>query len=251
MKVSSSGASAAFAISSFSSMASALSVSELAAKAFVQRSMASPNSPTSVLSFFFGVDYASLNHEYKVIMRDGVPLQEMNDIWYGGGDEYDKMCKAFIPVIRSVVGDSSRMKQRNPEEYRAWNDSVDGVMSQVLLCDQLSRNAFRGSEEAFEHDSTATKKVQQLVHNFLKDKPSAQSVPGEFFPPYVSFMVTALMHSEKIENHSLAADVLDASIKIFNDRECKNIDQCWNDLVGTRIAMPNSDGKTPPTSTNG
>jgi uncharacterized protein (DUF924 family) len=224
MKVASSRISAVFTISSLSfstiSVSSSLSVSDLAAKPFVQRSMASPNSPTSVLSFFFGVDYASPDHDYKIVMRDGTPLQAMNNIWYGGGDEYDMMCKAFVPVIRSVVVEDPKITQeRNPEEYKVWNDSIDGLMSQVLLCDQLSRNAFRGTEHAFEHDSTAEKQARQLVHDFLKDNPSTQSVPGEFFPPYVSFMVTALMHSENIENHRLAAEVLKTAVQRFHDRE--------------------------------
>jgi uncharacterized protein (DUF924 family) len=222
MKGSSSRISAVFTTVSwfsFSTMSSALSRSELAAMPFVQRCMASPNSPISVLSFFFGVDYASPDHEYKPVMRDGLPLQVMNDIWYSGGDEYDKMCKAFIPVIRSVAGDPEGLQERHPNECKVWNDSVDGLMSQVLLCDQLSRNAFRGTEQAFEHDSTAEKQVRQLVQDFLKDRPSAQSVPGEFFPPYVSFMVTALMHSENIESLRLAGKVLEASIQRFNDKK--------------------------------
>lgn len=212
--------------SSFSIMASAsaLSVSELAAKPFVQRSMASPNSPQSVLSFFYGVDFDSPSNDYLPVMREGVPMEDMQGIWYSGGDQYDKMCQAFIPTIRAVVGNPStpeRMSKEasDPNFQKQWNDSVDGLMSQVLLCDQLSRNAFRGTEEAFQHDATGEKHVQQLIEDFLKDDVSAQSVPGEIYPPYVSFLVTACMHSENIENHTLGSNLLEASIQRFQDKE--------------------------------
>ncbi|KAG7362312.1 DUF924 domain containing protein [Nitzschia inconspicua] len=198
---------------------SALSVSDLAAKLFVQRAMESSNSPKSVLSFFFGLDFTAPSDEYKPAMRDGLPLREMQGIWYGGGNDYDKMCQAFIPTIRSVVGDRKGLREKMPDEYKLWNDSVDGIMSQVLLCDQLTRNAFRGTEEAFQYDTVGEELVRQLVDDFFQDNPQSQSVPGEIYPPYVSFMVTALMHSENVENLNLASDLLAASIQRFKDRE--------------------------------
>jgi uncharacterized protein (DUF924 family) len=222
MRIFSSGASKAIAFSTLqtlSTMSSALSVSELAAKPFVQRSMVSPNSPESVLSFFFGLDFASPSEDYKLAMKDGLPFVAMQDIWYGGGDDYDKMCQAFIPTIRSVVGDPKDLEEKKHDEFKVWNGSVDGVMSQVLLCDQLSRNAFRGTEEAFQHDAYGEKYVKQLVQDFLNGNPNSQALPGEIYPPYVSFMVVALMHSENLENMKMAAEVLEESMERFKDKE--------------------------------
>ena len=146
-------------------------------------------------------------------------MKEMQEIWYGGGDEYDAMCQTFIPVIRSVVGEPEKLKEEQPEEYTKWNSSVDGLMSQVLLCDQLSRNAFRGKEEAFKHDPVGVKHVQLLVADYLKHDPMQQSLPGEFYPGYLSFMVTGLMHSEDLHNHDLCAELLKAAIDEHKDNK--------------------------------
>jgi uncharacterized protein (DUF924 family) len=214
----------------------ALTVPELASKPFIRKALQSPNSPASVLSFFFGVDYYN-DTEYRTSMRDGTPLGTMNSIWFGSGDDgYDAMCRHFIPTIRSVVGGSNN-EDLGDDERTLWNDSVDGLMSQVLLCDQLSRNAFRGTDEAFRYDSVGEKLAKNLVHHYLtapddddddygiEVRPTQQhvrtrdSVPGEFYPPYCAFLVTTLMHSENIENLDLASDVIQESIGRFRDRE--------------------------------
>lgn len=200
-------------------MATALTATDkLASKPYIQRVLEAPNSPSSVLTFFYGVDYED-QEEYHKQMRKGTPLEEMNDLWYGGGDEYDRLCQTFIPVIRSVVGEPDKFKTEQPEEYATWNSSVDGVMSQVLLCDQLSRNAFRGQEEAFRHDPLGEKHIQQLVDDYLKHDAQKQSLPGEFYPGYLSFMVTGLMHSEDLHNHDLASKVLEAGIEEYKGEE--------------------------------
>jgi uncharacterized protein (DUF924 family) len=202
----------------FSTVATALTVTDMmTSKPFVKRALESPDSPSSVLTFFYGVDYED-QEEYKKQMRQGTPLKEMGDLWYGGGDEYDRMCQTFIPVIRSVVGDPDKL-QKKPEEYTKWSSSVDNVMSQVLLCDQLSRNAFRGKDEAFQYDSLGEKHIQQLVEDYLKHDPVKQSLPGEFYPGYLSFMVTGLMHSEDLRNHDLASRVLEAGVEEYKDQE--------------------------------
>ena len=124
-----------------------LSVSEFASKKFVQKACASPFSPKSVLSFFYGVDYFDDkdSDSFKEPLRTGAPMDNMLKLWFEPSDEYDALCREnFAQVVRACG--KGELAKLSPE----WNDSVDGLMSQVLLTDQLSRNCFRGSEEAFQ-----------------------------------------------------------------------------------------------------
>ena len=223
---------------SSSILPAALTVTELSNKPFVRKALQSPNSPSSILSFFFGVDYNS-SKEYKEMMREGIPLTTMNSIWFSPpNQQYDTMCQQFIPVIRSVVGTNdehnTKEEQGVDKEYQfaVWNSSVDGIMSQVLLCDQLSRNCFRGSNEAFRYDSFGERHVKKLVHQFISQENNEkqdsttttttndhQVISGELYPPYCSFLITALMHSENMDNLNLATVVIEESMVRFHDKK--------------------------------
>jgi uncharacterized protein (DUF924 family) len=170
-------------------------------------------------------------------MREGIPLTTMNSIWFSPpNQQYDAMCQHFIPVIRSVVGNEQKNihtdDENEQEEYHLslWNSSVDGIMSQILLCDQLSRNCFRGSNEAFQYDSKGQLHVKKLLHQFiLKEDQKAegssttpddhQIISGELYPPYCSFLITALMHSESIDDLDLATVVIEKSMDRFHDKK--------------------------------
>ena len=187
------------ALSSSISLAS-LSVSEFASKPFVRSACAAPFKPNSVLSFFFGVDF-DLGDEARTCMRNGVPLNEMMPIWYGASEEYDKLCQSFIPVVRDAG-------TRKLSVDSAWNDSIDGKVSQMLLCDQFARNCFRGSDEAFQYDSVAVELSLELCTNLLPERPTEKLV-GEMYPPYANFLLLPLMHSESLANHDLGLEVVD------------------------------------------
>jgi uncharacterized protein (DUF924 family) len=188
-------------LSSFRTMALqsevvSFTVSDFASKPFIQRALANPNHPQSVLSYFFGVDYRDNAGQYKEELRDGRSIIErMNPIWFGGGPEVDKQCQSFAEVIRQAG-----TKQLD------WNDSVDGLMAQVLLCDQLSRNAFRGTNEAFAYDETAIGIAKTMVDIVFATEPI---LAGEIYPPYYCFMVLPLMHSESTQIHTDAVNFLE------------------------------------------
>jgi uncharacterized protein (DUF924 family) len=198
-------------------MSSSLSVatlafSEFASKSFVQRACSSPMQPQAVLSFFFGVNY--FDNEHQDAMREGTPIVAMSDLWYKPRDEYDELCRSFVPVVRAAG-----KKELTSDE---WNGSVDGLVSQVLLCDQLSRNCFRGTEEAFHYDAVAEALTLKLVDEFKEDD-TARSIPGEFFPSYVNFMILPLMHSEEIANHELGCEVIDLALQKFEGMPICNV----------------------------
>jgi uncharacterized protein (DUF924 family) len=189
-------------------MALALTVPAFASKAYVQHAIATPMRPESVISFFFGVDYPAQKQE----LQKGTPLQTMNGIWYKSNDDYDQLCQAFVPVIRAAG--------TNHLSGETWNASIDGKVSQMLLCDQLARNAFRGTDEAFRYDHVAQEISLELSEQLLRKKSldstcTGTLLPGDFHPPYVAFLVLPLMHSEALSHHELGLELLDWSLENF------------------------------------
>eukprot|EP00934_Nitzschia_sp_Nitz4_P006579 Nitzschia sp. Nitz4//scaffold126_size65214//7803//8597//NITZ4_006146-RA/size65214-processed-gene-0.85-mRNA-1//-1//CDS//3329534659//6569//frame0 len=176
-----------------------LSVSEFAAKSYVQRACASPMHPQSVLTFFFGANF--MDNEHVSDMKEGKSLKTMQSIWFSQSDEYDDLCKSFSEAVRAAG--KKELLQR-----KEWNDTVDGIVGQMLLCDQLSRNCFRGTDEAYQYDSVGQELSLKLIEELQKDD-TERSVPGEFYPPFIAFALLPMIHSEVIRNHELSLEVLE------------------------------------------
>lgn len=175
-----------------------LSVKELSTKPFIQRALQSPKQPESVLSFFFGADYFAAGSGTPESVRDGSCLQQMNHFWFGGGEAYDALCQPFAEAVRDAG-------QRKLPPNNSWDTTVRGLVAQMLLTDQLSRNIFRGSDEAFAYEEASLDLARQLAHQALGNTTTtaetSERVEGELYPPYLCFMVTALMHSEHLPDH--------------------------------------------------
>lgn len=183
-------------------VSSALQVGEFASKAFVQRALKNPSTLSAVISFYYGVDYESKNGLEE--LQKGSCIQTMKGLWYGGGPEYDRLCAPFASLVRQA----GRGELVEP----SWQGSVDGVISQLLLCDQLSRNIFRGTPEAFAYDEESLKHARTLTSAVLgttNNNKDAPTLTGDVYPPYLANMVTALMHSEQVQDHEYAMSLLD------------------------------------------
>ena len=188
-------------LSSLSMLSTALQVCEFASKAFVQRALRNPTTPSAVISFYYGVDYESENGLQEI--RKGSCIQPMLGLWYGGGPEYDKLCAPFATLVRQA-GHGELVST-------SWQSSVDGVISQLVLCDQLSRNIFRGTQEAFAYDEESLKHARTLTSTVLGTTTADDNAPtltGDVYPPYLASIVTALMHSEQVQDHEHAMSML-------------------------------------------
>lgn len=169
----------------------ALNLAQFSSKTFVQRALKNPNSVSSVLSFFFGVDYDD-QPTYQDAMRCGEPLWTMTDLWFHGGPEYDALCVNLRDTIRS---------------HKNWRaDHLDALTAEMILCDQLSRNAFRGTAEAFQYDETACEIAKRLAASELATGPN---IEGELYPSYASFVFVPMMHSEEPEDHEMCMHFID------------------------------------------
>ena len=184
---------------------SAADVADFAARSFVRASLAQPNSPTSVLSFFLGIDFKSpLAAEAEAELKSGAFLVQMTPLWFSGNEDYDALCqKSFSSLVREAG-----TKQLKGE----WESTVNGKLAQLILCDQLSRNAFRGTDEAFAYDETSLEVAKLLTSEFIFPTSASPSLEGTFYPAYSSFLATAFMHSEDVADHELGLNVIDWAV---------------------------------------
>jgi|AntRauTorckE5430_2_1112549.scaffolds.fasta_scaffold01626_2 uncharacterized protein (DUF924 family) len=172
-------------------------VSEFAARPFIQRALTSPRSPASVLSFFLGIDF--LEAESSKDILNGSFIKDMEPYWFSGIDDFDTLCKHFTPVVRDA-GEKSLISDKEI----IW-DSIDGKLSQLILCDQLSRNCFRGSDEAFAYDHISLEIANDLAASALSDD-------VDFYGSYTIFLALAFMHSEDLKDHKLGLQVLEKAM---------------------------------------
>ena len=194
-------------------------VADLSSKAFIRRCLQSPTRPESVLSFFFGADYYAVEKDDAPIsVRTGSCLLDMSSLWFGGGDAYDKLCQPFADTVRLA---GRRKLPRNSE----WDSNVQGLVAQLILTDQVSRNVFRGSAEAFEYEDVSLNLARRLANQALGK--ATLIVKGELYPPYLCFTVTALMHSEHLPDHvDLCLPLIDFAKSVTSDDE--SMEKWWN-----------------------
>lgn len=188
----------------------AVTVQEFASRPYVQRALKSPGQVESVLGFFFGVDYSQPTAEQE--LRQGTCMESMNNLWFQGGSDYDELCLPFRDTIRAA----GRNEFLNQHE----NQQVDGLVAQMILCDQLARNVFRGTPEAFAYDDQALRASRRLTESVLQ--PTEMVLSGEIHPPYLSFMAVSLVHSESKKDHKQAMELLFHAKKTFGEHlQCR------------------------------
>ncbi|GKY90594.1 hypothetical protein MPSEU_000033100 [Mayamaea pseudoterrestris] len=182
--------------------AAAKLVADFASRPYIQKALQQERKdPYSVLSFFFGIDFENETMVQQDLVEGGC-LTKMSPLWFNGGMDYDKLCEPFRETVRAV----------GRRETRAtWPHTTDSLVAQMICCDQLSRNIFRGSSEAFDYDETALELSRELTSEFLSNA-AAPKIPGTLHPPYCAFVVLSLMHSESMQDHDSCLQVLDAAL---------------------------------------
>lgn len=92
---------------------------------------------------------------------------------------------AFDELIRQRFGDVlSRAAQG---EYEAWRSQPKGRLAEIVVLDQFSRNAYRGTPRAFAQDGMALVLAQEAV---------ARGALDELSPVERGFLLLPFMHSE-------------------------------------------------------
>ena len=142
-----------------------------------------PATPRDVLNFWFGAGWDAGGMDAPGYTGERVAM------WFRRSDSVDAEARTFSKLIRAAG--------RNELHGIEW-DARDGLVARLVLCDQLSRNAFRGTAEAYAYDDGALIAATELVE-LVGEAPHA--LPG----PMALFVVTCLMHSEEIAMHERAS----------------------------------------------
>jgi len=132
--------------------------------------------PSDVIVFWFGDEWYAGGIDAEAYADKALAR------WFFGGPELDAECREFIPLIRAAG--AGRLSGA------AWDD-VPGLVARLVLLDQFSRNAFRGTSEAFAYDSAAVEVALQILDRFAArpaDLPWAASI----------FVATSLTHAEDL-----------------------------------------------------
>ena len=143
--------------------------------------------PSDVILFWFGQEWVDGGMDAKEYADRGIKR------WFFGGPALDAECREkFIPLIRAAGAGNLRGE--------AWDD-VPGLIARLVLLDQLSRNAFRGTPEAFAYDNAAQEVAVQLLDRFAER-------PADLPWPAAIFITTSLLHAENVALHDRAAAFL-------------------------------------------
>jgi uncharacterized protein (DUF924 family) len=92
-----------------------------------------------------------------------------------------------------------------------WQGNKEGKLATIILCDQFSRNIYRGLAEAFSFDHISLKLSKQIINNI------------ESFKSYALFerlfILMPLMHSENVADCQLCYDVLSTIIETLKQEK--------------------------------
>jgi uncharacterized protein (DUF924 family) len=175
-----------------------------------------PNdNPNSILNFWFGDDH---NQLFKGLWWHGISLERSNNypklMSLQDTDEYigirwGELLKYYIDLKQEID------LFKDDHLLRYWLDTIDGKVALMILFDQFTRNAFRGTANSFKLDHYALIIAKDLLEN------QDLKVSHKYFG-YV-----ALMHSE---NDVIVNASCFGLLKLANDLS-KEIDVKWENTI--------------------
>ena len=142
-------------------------------------------SPGAVLSFWFGEAAAA---PQPAATRALSKEMGRTKFWFAGGPEVDEQCRGFAHLVQPAG--RGQLEAEAPE----WGEAA-GRLAQIVLLDQIARNVWRGSAEAFRFDGRA----QELALGLLGDECGGWQGLGL---AEKVFAVMPLLHSESADLHA-------------------------------------------------
>lgn len=130
-----------------------------------------------ILDFWFGE-----------LDSDGLPDSFHRNRWFRSDRRFDQeIRRRFLSmVLFASEGGLSH-----------WRQSAGGALAEILLLDQFTRNIFRGSALAFEHDRLARSLARQAM-----EKGQDMQLP----PVQRAFLYMPLEHSERLADQELSLE---------------------------------------------
>ena len=121
--------------------------------------------PADVLAFWFGE------------IRDGWTAEERGQLWFGGAQNDAEIIRRF----------GAALERAGRGELDEWAATPDGMLALIVLLDQFTRVAGRGTARAFANDGRALAWAETAL---------ARGWDAGMPPPHRQFLCMPFMHSE-------------------------------------------------------
>ncbi len=133
----------------------------------------------------------------------GGPLEPQVKRWFEKDERNDQEIRTkFAPLLTQ------------PEQLRPWKQEPRGILSLVILYDQVPRNSFRGTKEAYAYDDKALALARELVPEST-----------QFHLLEQLFLFLPFQHSESLEDQEIS---LSAYRRLKKEAELSGSDELKN-----------------------
>lgn len=130
-----------------------------------------------ILDFWFG----ELNDQ-------GVPDSDHRSRWFRSDRKFDQeIRRRFLSLVLFA----------SEQGVSHWRSEPGGILAEILLLDQFSRNIFRGSAMAFDQDTQARKLCRQAM---------TRGQDMSLSPVQRAFLYMPLQHSERLEDQNVSVE---------------------------------------------
>ena len=112
----------------------------------------------SVLTFWFGPEV--LNERER--LSDEAYLRGRTKMWYLSGSKHDETARGFVPLLEQEHRAWQQKEEAHRSSATSQSENLDNL-ARVVLFDQIPRNAFRGTANAFYYDQDAVEVSEELL----------------------------------------------------------------------------------------
>lgn len=169
------------------------------------RTMSSQDNIQTVLNFWFG-------------KPDDIDYLEPKPFWYGSQEDDIR--------VRNHLGSLHDLARTG--QLDSWSDTADGAIALIILLDQVPRNIFRDTPQAYATDDKALEVAKKVVDNGW-DKLQPPIIRRYIYSPF---------------NHSENVDEQRRSVELFTDLGDSNHlywAKSFYDIVKTHGRFPHRD----------
>ena len=104
-------------------------------------------------------------------LQDGVASPEQTALWFTSSDQFDQTCReGFEEALKGLTPDT-------------WPQDAKSQLSLIILCDQIPRNIYRGTREAFAFDAIALEASKRGIERRIDDELGLDE-KGFFYMPF-------------------------------------------------------------------
>ena len=143
-------------------------------------------------------------------------INKILDFWFIETSDEKKFKKdlKFDKIIKDRFFSDYKLAIQN--EFDDWSDTPKGCLALIILFDQFSRNLFRDSGKAFEHDEKSKSVLNKIIaNNFLDEMDENERL----------FVLLPFIHSENISDHEKAYELMEKYL--INHPGLEKIKKFW------------------------